>query len=81
MQEVTALLWALELAVKENFKRIVVEGNAKNRFDTLNGDPCNANSLTPFMFFYIVVLTPPFLDLFGKLGGTFSGILILSISR
>jgi hypothetical protein len=37
------LLWALELVTKENFARIVVEGDAKGFFDALNDDPCNVN--------------------------------------
>jgi hypothetical protein len=41
--EAAALLWVLELAVKEKYERIVVEGDAKGCFDALNGDPSNVN--------------------------------------
>jgi ribonuclease HI len=41
--EAAALLWAFELAAKEKYERIVVEGDAKCCFEALNGEPSNVN--------------------------------------
>ena len=41
--EAAPILWALKFANYENFRRIIVEGDVKVWFNTLNGDHCNVN--------------------------------------